>query len=354
MDEATKDYYLQFIISDYIPFTFNNKDYFISTPSRESRFQAERIYMLTYNQAEKEGLYNEDDILRLLRKKFIWNNEKEEILYKLSEDVNNIKLNLYENFNNSIRRTDYKKALKDTIKYIEKLMEEKQTFDIYSVKYVATFSKQHFLIGSSIYRKRGKPALGRFWDSKDDEIIQHCYKVMSEYILSDNDYRLLSRSATWRNIWTSRKSVGNLFGRAAVDLSLPQKQLCMWSNLYDSVYKNSECPEDGIIEDDDALDGWMIYQKRKRDKENNRNTIENSLTNEKIRNSGQVYIMCDPTISDKIIVDDPSKVYDCNDIEGKIRLRRIMRQVQEEGCVGLMGLKDTHTEIYRKAAETRE
>lgn len=353
MDLTTQEYYLQWIISDYTPFRFDEREFFLATPSREARFQAERIYMLTHSQGEEAGLYNESEILKLLNKYEIWNTEKEENLNKLTKDINDIKLNIYESFSNTNKRNAYKKALKETVKYIEKLVEEKQTFDNYSLRYVAMFAKQHFLTGSSIYRKRNKPALGNFWATKDDEIIQYSYKIMSEYMLNDNDYRLLARNVNWRNIWAGRKSVGNLFGKPVVDFSSSQRQLVMWSNVYDNVYKNSECPSDAIIEDDDALDGWMIYQKRKRDKENNQHTIENSLTNEKIRNSEQIYVMCDPTISDQVIVDDPGRVYDCNDFEGKIRLQRIMKQVQSEGCVGFMGLKDTQNEIYRKAAETR-
>lgn len=353
MDTASQEYYLQWIVSDYTPFIHEGRSYFLSTPSREAKFQAERIYMLTYRQAEEYGLFNDNDITRLLYQYSLWNDEKEMHLKKLTDDINNIKLNIYENFNNSTLRKSYKKALKDTVIYIEKLLDEKQTFDTLGIKYVATFAKQHFLIGSSIYNKKKRAALGNFWSIRDDEIIQHCYKIMSEYFLSDNDYRLLSRSANWRNIWSSRKSVGSLFGKPVVDLSLSQRQLIMWSNLYDSVYKNSECPSDDIIEDDDALDGWMIHCKRKRDIESNKQTIEGSLTNDRIRNSEQIYVMCDPTISEKVIVDNPGRIYDCNDFEGKIRFQRIMKQVQSEGNVGLMGLKDTQNEIYRRAAEGR-
>lgn len=353
MDISSQEYYLQWIIADHTPFRFNEREYFLSTPSREARFQAERIYMMFIGQAEEAGLYRDDEILKLLRKYNLWDDSKEQSLIALNKDIEEIKLNIFENFNNTGRRRDYKKALKDTTLWAEKLLSEKSVFDQYSCKYVANFAKQHFLMGSSIFRRRGKPALGQFWSRRDDDIIQYCYKVLSEYILSEGDYRLLARSANWRNFCLGKYSASALFGRPLVDLSFQQRQLIMWTSLYDSVYKNSECPDEKVIDDDDALDGWMIYQKRKRLKERNQDIIENSLTNDKIRNSDQIFVMCDPTISEKVIVDDPSKVYDCNDFEGRLRLQRIVSQVQKEGCVGLMGLKDTHSEIYRRAAELR-
>ena len=33
--------------------------------------------------------------------------------------------------------------------------------------------------------------------------------------------------------------------------------------MYSKIYEYPECPDDAIIEDDDALDGWMLNQQKK-------------------------------------------------------------------------------------------
>ena len=351
MDDQEKEYYLQWIIADYTPFEFDAKSYFITTPSRENRFLAERFYMSIYDDAIKNGLYDKSGINKLLNKNNLWSDDKENTLNKLINDLEDIKLWIYENYNNTSKRNQFKLALKDSQDYIEKLLKEKQSFDMYDARYVAMLAKQHYLMGSSIFRRKNKPLFRNWWASQDDDIVQYTYKVMSDYSLSDKEYRELARSSSWRNTWSARKSVGNLLGKSSVDLSPQQKQIITWSNVYDSVFKHSDCPSDVIIEDDDALDGWMIFQRRKRDKETNKQIVEKALTNSRIRNSEQIYIMCDPAVGSNVIVDDPSKVYDCNDIEGKIRFKRIMSQIQKENVVSYMGLRDTQMEIYRKANE---
>lgn len=336
-------YWINWIIADYVPFTYCERDYFISTPSRKDRFLAEQLYIEQYELAINCGLYTDNDINKLLVNFGYWNDEKENNLNKLIKDIEDIKLWIFESYTFSDRRRHFKKALKDTMNYIEKLIPEKQVFDRYSARSVAEYIRHHYLLGCSIYKSKNKPLFIRpdWFNKKDDSIIQYCYKIISDYFLTDQDYRRLARSNEWRNI-CSRKS-GNIFGRPLVDLSLSQQQLLLWSNLYDNVYKNSECPPDEIIEDDDALDGWMIKQRRNRSTELNKNSIENSITNEKILNSDEIYIMCDET--------DIKKVYDCNDFQGKVRWNNIMNQVKKEGVVNYMQLRDTQAEFMRQLAE---
>lgn len=353
MDDTEKEYYINWIIADYTPFEFDDRSYFISTPSRSNRFLAERFFMSVYNDGINNGLYDRDGIAQLLVKNLIWNYEKESTLQRLIGDIDNIKVWIYENFNNHTKKKQFKQALKDTEEYITKLLIEKQTFDTYDASYVAGIAKQHYLMGSSIFRAKDKPLFKKWWSERDDEIVQYAYSVVSEYVLSDSDYRELARSTLWRNIWNSRRSAGNLLGKSAVDLSIQQKQLIMWSNIYDNIYKNSECPSDDVFEDDDALDGWMILQRRKRDKDSNKQSVDKAIANPRIKNSGHIYIMCDPNISPDVIVDDPNKVYECNDMEGKIRLQRIMSQIQKEKSVTYMGLKDTQMEIFRRSNEMK-
>jgi hypothetical protein len=107
------------------------------------------------------------------------------------------------------------------------------------------------------------------------------------------------------------------------------------------VYKNSECPSDAIVEDDDALDGWMIKQRRKREKELGKNKVD-SMLSDKTRNADQVYVFCD---EEGI---EPSAVYDCNDAVGKMRIQSIERQIKERGTVRHMELKDTQVMLMNK------
>lgn len=342
------DYWLQWIISDYTPFNYAGRSYYLSTPAPDVRFAAERIYVVTHEQALMDGLLSEREVNDMLKKYGTWNVEKAEQLDGLVKDIEELKVQLYQSYTRSDQIKKLKSALRDVQSYMGRLLTDRMSFDQFSAKSAATFAKQHFLVGSSIHRKQASTAKkvalrGNWWTSADDILIQTAYVVLADYILSETDYRELARGFAWRTIWNNRKACGNLFGRATINLSAQQRQLVMWSSIYDSVYKNSECPPDCVIEDDDTLDGWMILQKRKRDSELNKATVEGGIVNEKIRNSEEVYVLCDEQ--------NIKQVYDCNDITGKIRLRSILNQVQKEGHVDYMGLNDTKAELRRKYVE---
>ena len=59
----------------------------------------------------------------------------------------------------------------------------------------------------------------------------------------------------------------SLFNRPSVELTKDQLSLSSYSTLYDNVYESHECPNEKIIDDDDCLDGWLIQQRRKSEKD---------------------------------------------------------------------------------------
>ncbi|NBO23389.1 hypothetical protein EBU94_08655 [bacterium] len=60
--------------------------------------------------------------------------------------------------------------------------------------------------------------------------------------------------------------------------------------MYDKIYEHPECPQDDIINDDDALDGWMIYQKQKNDLQKKEKGVDSMLSG-KIKNSSEIFLM---------------------------------------------------------------
>jgi hypothetical protein len=52
-----------------------------------------------------------------------------------------------------------------------------------------------------------------------------------------------------------------------------------------------DCPSEKVIEDDDCLDGWFIVQQRKRDKDKKQQEVDDMITNPKIANSQEIYVV---------------------------------------------------------------
>jgi hypothetical protein len=54
-----------------------------------------------------------------------------------------------------------------------------------------------------------------------------------------------------------RENLSVLFNKPVGDFSSPQKILIYWSRVYDSVYEDTDKPNQDIIDDDDLLDEWL-------------------------------------------------------------------------------------------------
>lgn len=60
--------------------------------------------------------------------------------------------------------------------------------------------------------------------------------------------------------------------------------------MYDRVYEHTECPDEEVIEDDDALDGWMLWQKKKSLQEKKIKGVD-ELLGSKGKNSSEVFLL---------------------------------------------------------------
>ena len=80
--------------------------------------------------------------------------------------------------------------------------------------------------------------------------------------------RELVNNDPWKLIWYMREVEGSpLFVDRERQLTPDQKNIVVWSRMYDSVHESQDAPSEAVIADHDMLDGWFILQKRKRDKD---------------------------------------------------------------------------------------
>jgi hypothetical protein len=92
--------------------------------------------------------------------------------------------------------------------------------------------------------------------------------------------------------------------------------------MYDNIYEHPECPDEMIIADNDALDGWMIVQKQKNESNKKESQMNNSLG--KAKNSGEVFIMADSN-------DDIESIYSMNTAESANDLKAKMDYISKTG-----------------------
>ena len=151
--------------------------------------------------------------------------------------------------------------------------------------------------------------------------------------------RELARSEPWRNYWGSDKS--NLFGRPAIDLTEEQRSLVLYSKMYDGAYEHPDCPEEDVIKDDDMFDGWMIFQRRKREKKKTANQVD-SVLGAKQREAEELFIP-------KQNQDGAQKIHEMNTHESRIRRKQRDQVIQKVGSARDSQFPDRKQQIVTQA-----
>ena len=172
--------------------------------------------------------------------------------------------------------------------------------DYTSCEGVAAFSRSVWLISQTTKLKDGS---NYDWMQYPISIIMDHY--VSEQLPPDV-IRAIARKEPWRTMWNNGKKHSNLLGKPTCQFTKDQLSLCGYSSMYDGVYESTESPNEKVIEDDDCLDGWFISQRRKYDKDKKQREIDDMITNPKIANSQEVFVVAENRQA-------AQEIYDLND-----------------------------------------
>lgn len=347
MEQWELEYYTQQIISGIILCEVKGKVYSYQNPSIEHRSFAQKVYKDTYEQCKVAELWDEDELMSFLLTTDQWSSAEEDKLGRLIEDVSRLKIGVYELWLKSNEREVVRQSLKDTKDMVDRLYQKRHALDYLTCHGIASSAKFRYLVGASIYYK-GKPYWKDFsgW-SKSDHLLDAIINSVNSNRITDKQVREISRKEPWKSYWvTSKHSGRGVFDKPSVDLTEHQKNIILYAQMYDNIAESPDCPSDEILEDDDALDGWMLIQRKKRDEEVNKTDIMSGIRSEKIRNAEEVFIKVDTP-------QDAKKIHDSMDIAGKVAFAQRMKQIKQEGVVNEKDLNETKMRVMMQANSMR-
>jgi len=344
LNPSDKERLINRIISGKIPIKIKNEFgieetiYFIR-PSLTDKVIADEIYF-DLCQNYSDDLLSEQELFNYLFDIGVWDAEKQDLLEKLPKDIEQLKVKCFESYLNS----EIKKVAKSTIKIAQnKLLEIislKNHYSHLTITGTATLEKIKYLTGRSLFNKNGKRIFNEktFW-KQSNPILEQAISCLNNKKLSEEQFRCLARSEPWRSYWSVRESCKGVFDKPATLLTEEQKELINWSLLYDGIFTHPDCPPDDVIDDDDCLDGFLILDKRNRDKDKLNNKIEGGIKNERIRNADEVYIVAGNA-------EDAKKINDLNSDFVKAQKNTREKLIGERGELNEKDLPDVKQKFY--------
>jgi hypothetical protein len=164
-------------------------------------------------------------------------------------------------------------------------------------------------------------------------------------MITTEQFKELARDNIWKNYWNSHKD-NNLFQASIIELSDEQRALINISKMYDNVYEHPECPREAIINDDDALEGWMIVQRRKNEAAKKQNAFD-SNNNNTMKKAGEVFVMAE---SDG----DVESILDMNTMESRAKLNEKLKHIDRVGEINDGELPDVQRDIQQSIREANK
>lgn len=283
-------------------------------PSARQRYLADFFADQAYEDAFEQGVFIQEETEKIVIDNGWWTQEKEEEMSRIPKEIEQMKLDYYNNFVKDQVKSLIKKAIRKKEERYEELIEDKYMLFGYSCESIR--SKAYEI---SIIRQCTKYLDGRIVNF-DRMNIDGIYSNYKREILTDKEIRQLSKSSDWRLIWSSSKDGRKIFSVSTCDLSDMQKSIVSWSRMYDNIYESMDVPSDEVIQDDIAIDGWFVAQSRKREDEQKKSQADS------MPESAEVFV---PVGSQK----EARKVHEMNTEEGKKEIGSRMKDLKERGSL---------------------
>jgi hypothetical protein len=225
------------------------------------------------------------------------------------------------------------------------LLEEKNFFNHLSATGFAEIEKNKFLLSFSLFDKKNQLIFDDeiYWQQQSYILEQVIHQYRDKKI-GEQEVRWLARNEPWRSYWMTKKLEKSFFGSCSIELTEEQRNIVVWSSIYDNIYENPNQPPEFVINEDDLIDGWMIIQRRKREEDINKGSVQDYFkgNNDKINNAGEVFIPVNT-------IEDAGRVSKMNDLDAEISKKKRLNQIRKEGQVQEVNMRDVQMDLRKKA-----
>lgn len=296
-------------------------------------FEACEVYNDALSQAYVDGIMTQDEMEGWMRENGLWSKAEDNKIEGIKKDLEKLKVGIYDARLDVRLKEQIRRYIRAGENQLAKLLSTKHQFHQNTQEGVASAEKVAWSIRNSTYLN------GQLYDFGG---VQLSY-IVDEWqgsTLSDTNIRELARNEPWKSLWIIRESSKTqLFSNSdGYELTYNQKNLIIWSQMYDNIQESMECPPKDVIDDDDMLDGWFIKQAKKREQERLTQELDSNVS-DKIKNSAEVFLVAD---SDE----DAERIESMNSAEARLTKKQRSAFLQrKDGQVAHHDLPDVRRQI---------
>jgi hypothetical protein len=299
------------ILLGYYYIIIDNNKYKIIYPTLQLKYEAQLLYdeIIDNNKYDKRLLTSEE-IEKYLKLHGFWNKSKDEEFEKAKKILEDLKVDLYLNYTNEKKRVSVKSKIKAINKSLDDLYNLKNSMSHLSIENHAMSIKNEYIIMNTIYLN-DKLYFTNYDENKcESRILQNFIREIVENTIEPSTLRQIAKSDVWR----SYSNICDL--KADFNVNDDYRHLIGLHKMFDNVKQHPECPSEDIINDDDALDGWFIYQHQKAEKEKKKNSILDKVGGN-TKKAGEVFVVTDD-------ITERNDIYDLNDLNTRQNIKELI------------------------------
>jgi hypothetical protein len=318
--------------------------YKLLNPSPKVMVLANRVYEQTIRKCRFEPWLKEREVLGILVKNGFVSPDIDNNLKEITKRIDDLKVELYQ----SMFRTDqYDKTRKmlDAVKnkHLE-MNQSRHCLDYLTLKGYAESVRREYITFSTLYHYETDTRVWDSWENVDTKLMESVLFEAVNHIITISELRDAARNDPWRSYWTTSK--GRPFSVPSSQLSDDQRAVIQFSMMYENAQKHPECPPDDVIEDDDLFDGWMIQERRKREKDQMTKQVDNRLGG-RHEKADEVYVVAQGRTEEKR-KEDVERIHGMNDIRGSIVKKQRAAQLKRTGELRDAQFADRKLEIQQE------
>lgn len=314
------------VINGYYFIDINNTTYKVIYPDNIVKYNAQKLYLdLVEDNKYDNRWYASNQINFILDQQGIWNREKQNFLEQQEKILETEKIALYQNYTNQDRKKSHKKSIEILNKSINSMIQEKTSLDYLTLHFFAETTKYEFIIMHCIYdtKYNKKVFNSSSIDNSKYQNIQKISKAVLAQQLNTSDLRNIAKSDLWQSYYSEDRT----FPVCSSLQNDDQRHLIRLTKMYESVRQHPDAPSDEVILDDDALDGWFLFQKAKSQQEKNKNQIMDRIGGSNNMNkAGELFVVTND-------LGESRTIHNLNDAKTKQDLARTKQIAQSKGSV---------------------
>ena len=303
----------------------------------EDTYLINNTFMKAFNKAQEDGFLTHEELLEESKKRGLWTDEDEEKEKGLQKDIDRLKVELFNNRNVEQLRGKARAYLNAGKDQLGVITEKKFTNFELCCEGIAQQQKVGHMLRLCTLTEGDENF------SFDDVPIDYLIKLYGSSLLSEKQIRELARNEPWRNLWLMNEAnVTALFSTkyGKRELTTDQKNIVLWSKMYDNVQESMDSPSQDVIDDDDMLDGWFIIQKKKSETQRAESEINERASNSKIANSDEIFVFTDNKA-------DADKINNINSIHSQTVKKQRMNVINAQGEAKDLDFQDQKLKVGR-------